>query len=360
VDLEHGRKCRHGPRRLGAAEQVLGEPQRLRADRRDERVEARADLGDVADRVDRGIRSAQIFVHHDAARRLEPGLLRKLDARRETGGHDDAVERADLARRRKDYAWVHGANVFAVAHDDAFRGEVFMERARLRLGELKLDEARLPMKDRDAVARLVEVGGELAADQAAADHRPARLRTAREDLGAPASQRQQVLVAVEQQEVRPRDGKHRRNARRRAGGEDQLVVGKALAALEDHRTLRPIEAPGLNAGEDTHSSQRVEALEHDLRRRVVAERDAVRKARPGVVAARLRGDQHDVLPRALSERLGERDAGEPRADDERLHAATREKSAFVTPQSGQLQVSGTSSQRVPGAMPCSGSPAASS
>ena len=35
------------------------------------------------------------------------------------------------------------------------------------------------------------------------------------------------------------------------------------------------------------------------------------------------------------------------------------KSSLVTPQSGQVQVSGTSSQRVPGAMPSSGRPSAS-
>ena len=36
--------------------------------------------------------------------------------------------------------------------------------------------------------------------------------------------------------------------------------------------------------------------------------------------------------------------------------STISKSAFETPQSGHSQLSGTSSQRVPGAMPCSGSP----
>src|SRR5258705_9168901 len=41
-------------------------------------------------------------------------------------------------------------------------------------------------------------------------------------------------------------------------------------------------------------------------------------------------------------------------------SSTISKSAFATPQSGHDQSDGTSSQRVPARMPCSGSPAASS
>jgi len=48
-----------------------------------------------------------------------------------------------------------------------------------------------------------------------------------------------------------------------------------------------------------------------------------------------------------------------RAARTRFQSSIISKSDLVTPQSGQVQVSGTSSQRVPGAMPSSGQPSAS-
>ena len=46
--------------------------------------------------------------------------------------------------------------------------------------------------------------------------------------------------------------------------------------------------------------------------------------------------------------------------DKRVYSSTNSKSSLVTPQSGQAQSSGISSNKVPGAIPLSGSPTAGS
>src|SRR6185503_2757271 len=148
---------------------------------------------------------------------------------------------------------------------------------------------------------------------------------------------------------------------RRAGGEDQDVVVDSPVVAQGEPALLALDPDRFGAAENAHAGgERIEAFEHDLGRCLVGEREAVRQARTRVVAVGLGGHQRHRVAGVLPERFCHSHAGEARADDHDLHAATIWKSVFFTPQSGQLQLSGTSSQRVPGAMPAAGSPTASS
>jgi hypothetical protein len=240
---------------------------------------------------------------------------------------------------------VDAAHVLRVAYFHPTCREVLVQRLRLRLRKLQLEQARFAMEDRHPIAGLVQVRGEFAADQAAANHRPARGPPFRAAPRVPAPQGEKVVEAVQREDVRQRRHERRRDARRRAGREHQHLVVELVDRLD--------AAPHL----DPNAGQRTERLHHDLRRRFVGERHAVREARPRVVAVHLAGDQRHVVPRGGG--LRESDAGESRADYDDTHSAAV-KSVLVAPQSGQHQSSGSSSQRVPGAMPEAGSPAASS
>src|SRR5712671_8045595 len=101
---------------------------------------------------------------------------------------------------------------------------MLVQHLRLLFVELQLEQARLAMEDGHRVAGLVQVGRGFAADQAAADHRPARLRTARQAFRAAAAQREQIVEAVERKEVRSRWHEDGWYARGRARREDQHVV----------------------------------------------------------------------------------------------------------------------------------------
>src|SRR5512135_3545210 len=155
---------------------MFGEPEGLGANRSNERVEPRSQLGNVADGVDTRIAGTQEFVDDDAAGRREPGFLRQRDARRESGRDDDAV----VGTRKL-------VQVLHVAYFDAARGEMLVQGPRLALAELQLEQARLAMEDRDRVPGLVQIGSHFAADQAPADHGPARLSGAAADLCAAAA-----------------------------------------------------------------------------------------------------------------------------------------------------------------------------
>ncbi len=132
------------------------------------------------------------------------------------------------------------------------------------------------VEDGHRVAGLVQIGSDLAADQAAADDGPARCAALRAQFRTPPAQRQQVVEAVEDQEIRPPRDQRRRDARGGAGGEDEHFVIQQLAVLQDQPLLVPVDQPCLATGVHAHSGrQRIEALEDDLRRRRVAQRQAM-------------------------------------------------------------------------------------
>ena len=93
----------------------------------------------------------------------------------------------------------------------------------------------------------------------------------RPDRGEAPAQRQQVIQAVEDQEIRTRRDQGGRDARRGAGGEDEHFVIQQLAVLQDHALLVPVDEPCLLAGEHPHTRTQRVAVWSELR-------DAVRAA----------------------------------------------------------------------------------
>ena len=153
----------------------------------------------------------------------------------------------------------------------------------------------------DLDVEVEQAAGGLQAQQAAADHRGAARPCGVVADGGAVVERAEHEDAAAVAAGLGEQAFHRRDKRRAAGGDDQLVVGLDAAVGAHHLALLPVHARHRDAGVQADVVLLVpgERVDEDVLRVVGACQDA-RQQDPVVVAVRLVAEDRDVEPRRVA------------------------------------------------------------
>ena len=156
---------------------------RLLEARRDDAVDAVAMLRALADRVDQRIGSLHAVVHADAAPHVQPRGACELDVRLYAGRDDDRVafQRSAAAQRDAAHAVAseHAHHAVAQDHLEPEPLHVLQQMLRAGLVELAHHEPREVLDDADVRIETLHGARGFEAEQTAAEHDGAALRTRR-------------------------------------------------------------------------------------------------------------------------------------------------------------------------------------
>ncbi len=185
-------------------------------------------FGGVADGMDVGIDGAQELVDPYTAVDGEAYASCQLGPRLEAASNDEAMKA--LRHLVLQFHSVKIADFFETL-DGGVQANLYamvlqhrQQRSRVLFDQLSLHEPWQGVKQHDAVAGLGQIGGDLAADQPAADHCPQGRRRSLDDFFTMAPELEQVVEAVYDEEQVAVSLKRRWDQRIRARREHEFVV----------------------------------------------------------------------------------------------------------------------------------------
>ena len=270
--------------------------------------------GDVPGREDAGCAGLEPRIDHQPAVEREPGGFSQRQVRPHPDARDEQVGGEPLAALEDHRPTLHRAGLLAQVEDDPLR---FVHPAN-HVAQLRPHDPReRPLVGRDHVHLHfpgAQRGRHLEPDEARAEHhRPAALAGSGHDPTA-VGQRAQIVHgrhSTLEGRVEP--------YRRRAGGQEQRVIGKLGPVVHVHAAARRVDRGGAGAAPELDAALLVEVrrMQRDPLFRGAAGEVVLRQIRP--VVRRVHVGIHECnRPRVslAAQRLGRRVAGRARAEDD--------------------------------------------